>query len=129
MPLQWIPSTAPSVQSSSSVAMTTVQASCWSPHLHPSCSAKLLAESGCCQNGPYHTDLAMTLSWECPSMDPLSKKAYSKRPVHVTRKAFLSRHLLTPPSYILFLRKTEPLTVSWSYQCSSNVVSYISCSL
>lgn len=47
-----IPSTISSIQSSSSVAMTTTQPSCWSPCLNSSFSAKLLARSILLPNVP-----------------------------------------------------------------------------
>lgn len=71
-------STTPSLQSSLSVAMATVQPSCWFPHPSVS-SVKLIAKSRCCQNVLEHRELVISAAPGHSSVDPCNLCAHCRR--------------------------------------------------
>lgn len=74
-------STTPSLQSSLSVAMATVQPSCW--FLQPSVSSvKLIAKSRCCQNVLEHRELVISAAPGHSSVDPCNLWAHCRWSLH-----------------------------------------------
>ena len=110
-----IPSTTSSIQSSSSVAMTTTQPSCWSPRLSSFFSAKLLTKSTVLPECPSNLYI-----WSCHSRVRLTAEDLST--LCTTLWGLASPHPTTSPgsSHIPFLSKTRPLVVPWAHQAVWN---------
>lgn len=129
-----IPSTTSSIQSSSSVAMTTTQPSYWSPCLSSSFSAKLLAKSMLLPECPSSTDIwschsrVRTLPW-LPLVWGLTAEDLSMLCKALLELAHPHPTISPDSSRVLFSSKTEPLIVPWTHHPVSDLLPHICCSL